>query len=544
MPAYWPTARVQAAVMAFVAVVISMAIAAAGPALLSSRSVAIWTWSSMRRLPKMPILLHGSPMQKWWKAHGSSWDVATISTLATTTLAGEYNVSLQFQDKAVGPSFLPYKGLRGDGVTEPRFRVDVTSLSEAVSRLWGHTMPDASSDFHYYLSVSIEDLPPSIAEAVFEFLPQGCIRDDRWFGGTDGVWSDSDANAHCRGLTANMWFGAAGKSAAAHFDLSHNIFFLAAGTKVFRLLPPSAHRTVGVHPSWHGSHLAAQASLSDAQFASLGGVTATLTAGDVLYLPPGWFHEVSSVSDNVGINLWTHSLATDTWHHLNGDAAQWDALLTEHINCISGGLAPLLQCARACLLVLHAELHAQLNADMQSAQSTYLTFLSTTGTYLYSLAPSYVALSSAQTTQHVSMHAVARGKLAEQAALLVATRYATRAWQAELPKFRTPLAAAARERVAGHCDALLRSAAASTEDSTDAVLVDSQRQLIHGYAHALARIEEGLRSLLLDEFVDEFSRYVVGPAAEAATVATGETEASPGDTAVETFISRCLAAGS
>ena len=107
MPAYWPTARVQAAVMAFVAVVISMAIAAAGPALLSSRSVAIWTWSSMRRLPKMPILLHGSPMQKWWKAHGSSWDVATISTLATTTLAGEYNVSVSLSIGGATASPIP-----------------------------------------------------------------------------------------------------------------------------------------------------------------------------------------------------------------------------------------------------------------------------------------------------------------------------------------------------------------------------------------------------------------------------------------------------
>jgi hypothetical protein len=254
------------------------------------------------------------------------------------------------------------------------------------------------------------------------------------------------------------------------------------------------------------------------------------------------------VTDNVGINLWTHSLATDTWHHLNGDAAQWDALLKAQAHCISGGLAPLLRCARASLLVLHAELdarlHAELDADLHSAQSSFLTFISTTATSLYSLASPSVALSSAPPTPRVGMRAVARGKLAEQAALLVGARYATRAWQAELPKFQTPLAAAARERVAGHCDALLRSDAASTEDSTNAVLVDSQRQLIHGYAHAFARFDEGLRSLLLDEFVDEFSRYVVGPAAEAATAATGEAEAAPGDTAVETFISRCLAAGS
>ena len=264
-------------------------------------------------LPTTPVLLHDSPQHRWWVVHGVTWDVAHVKTLAATTEAGEYNVTLQWQTH--GPLFMPYTS----GATEPEFSRGVVQLRAAAARLWPVT-PERKDITHYYLSASVEDLPPSIAASVLEFLPQGCVRDERWESGaaaTPSVWADDQVvDAYCRGLTANMWFGAAGTSAQTHFDLSHNLFFLAAGSKRFKLLPPSAHRQLMLHPCWHGSHLAAQAHPSDEEWAAMGGYEVTLHAGELLYLPPGWFHHVSSTSANIGVNIWTHSLATDAWHHL------------------------------------------------------------------------------------------------------------------------------------------------------------------------------------------------------------------------------------
>jgi hypothetical protein len=227
-------------------------------------------------------------MQAWWATEaGRVWDVASVAELAQTTSAGEYNITLQHQGHA--SLFMPHKGLQSNGVTEPSFSTSVTTLGEATAALWRHRRDGE----YYYSSASVEDLPPTIATAVFDFLPQACVRDQRWEGGTAGVWSDADEDASCRGLRANLWLGAAGMGAATHFDLSHNLFFLSSGHKRFRLLPPSAQRAVRLHPAWHGSHLAAQVQPTAAQFVEWRGVEADLVAGDVLYLPPAWLHQVT-----------------------------------------------------------------------------------------------------------------------------------------------------------------------------------------------------------------------------------------------------------
>lgn len=341
-------------------------------------------------------------------------------------------------------------------------------------------------------------------------MPHGCAYDERWDGGAAGLWNRGDGNAYCRGLQSNLWLGASGTSVETHFDLSHNLFFLAAGQKTFRLLPPSAHHRLRLHPSWHGSHLAAQVRPTDAEFGALGGYEVTLRAGDVLYLPPGWFHHVRSDERNVGLNLWTHSLATDAWHHLNGDEARWDALLDDHPHCLVGGLATLFGCARACLVGLHAEMR---RADGHVEGP----------------------LVSAETADG----AEAEASLGQQSAALLTARYgsATAAgWSERLPSFGHPSAGAARARVAQTCAALTSDA-----PRVHAPLATLQARHVRGYAQALARFGDGLRSLLLDELVDDFSRYVVGPAAAALT----EQQGLPlhlGEATVETFIRHCLAA--
>ena len=438
-------------------------------------------WDDVGSLPSAPALLRNSPMQSWWQSNRTVWNVDAITTLATTTDAGEYNVTLQWQQ---APCFLLHRGLEDAVMTRPTFDSAVVQLEEAIETLWKF-----NSTHHHYLAANIEDLPPAIASHILSFLPAGCAYDERSNGGGTGLWPRdvSPEDAHCRGLRSNMWFGAAGTSAETHFDLSHNLFFQSDGSKKFRLLPPSAHHGLQLYPAWHGSHLAAQAKLSDADFTSLGGRSVELRAGDVLYLPPGWFHHVTSRTHNVGLNLWTHSLATDVWHQLHGEAADWDGLAVGVPSCVNAGTATLFRCAINVLQALHGDLASRLSGRVVNDGAA---------------------------------------RLSAQASALLASRYSTQ-WIDRVPNFKTEAAGAARASVKQSCERAVQS--------TSTGLAASQLAVVREYGEALARVDEaGLRALMLDEFVDEFARHIVGPAA-----ATG-LGITLGDPAVEVFIGACL----
>ena len=215
-----------------------------------------WTEVAESGLPSTPVLLRGSPMQRWLAANRGTWDVASIAELAARTSAGEYNVTLQWQDDDA--RFMPHKGLESNGRTSPQYQSAVTTLREALAALWPPddddvpTHSSSSSPRYHYLSADLEDLPPSISSPVLEFLPTGCVVDERFEGGGAGFWNlaspDSDCrvtdadchvaspDAYCRGLRSNLWLGEAGVSAALHFDNSHN---LVRGVCARRPRPPA-----------------------------------------------------------------------------------------------------------------------------------------------------------------------------------------------------------------------------------------------------------------------------------------------------------------
>ena len=56
---------------------------------------------------------------------------------------------------------------------------------------------------------------PHHPERLLTFLPEACLEDD--------TRMDAHAPTRCRGLGMTLWLGAAGVSAAAHFDLQHNL---------------------------------------------------------------------------------------------------------------------------------------------------------------------------------------------------------------------------------------------------------------------------------------------------------------------------------
>ena len=102
--------------------------------------------------------------------------------------------------------------------------------------------------------------------------------------------------------SANLWLGRAGVVAPCHYDGYHNAFAHLHGRKRLRLAPPSAAALVQPFPFLHPSHGQCQAHTLPPDAS----VDADLHPGDVLYLPPLWFHEATALSDAVvSINGWS-----------------------------------------------------------------------------------------------------------------------------------------------------------------------------------------------------------------------------------------------
>jgi hypothetical protein len=114
--------------------------------------------------------------------------------------------------------------------------------------------------------------------------------------------------------TLNMWIASAGTTTAAHYDSYHNFFVQLHGTKRFFLMPPSAAIALYTYPRLHPSYRQSQVDLTmrsnDPRLAStfprmaelvkstrigtgagkLDAMVVDLEPGDVLYVPPYWFH--------------------------------------------------------------------------------------------------------------------------------------------------------------------------------------------------------------------------------------------------------------
>lgn len=99
----------------------------------------------------------------------------------------------------------------------------------------------------------------------------------------------------------NTWIGQPGVTAHCHYDGYHNFFVQIQGRKAFKIFPPSEWRRLYVHSFLHPSHAQCQVNLSHVDEAAFPGssdtpfLLAVLQPGDLLYLPPLWFHEVTAV---------------------------------------------------------------------------------------------------------------------------------------------------------------------------------------------------------------------------------------------------------
>ena len=418
-------------------------------------------WSELQRLmskhmlPSVPYIVRNSPQQQWLKTSNGLWTPARMlqATSALDSEAGSTIVNLKSQQTS--NTFTHHYQSTEAGASHyssSAHSVTATSLHEALRLIWPAATDTSTASTYYYLSPDMQSMPPEMLpfdpDTLLQFIPEGCLSDD-----TRHFLAPAEP---CRGLASNMWIGqTGGVSAAIHYDLQHNLFVMASGVKRFTLLHPSQHHHLRLHPRWHGSQRQAQ----NCQPNPTPMLQVELHEGDALYIPPLWFHFVESLSAGVAANFWTDSRESDLWLQLTNRSAadevttgNWASLLDQSEQGVSSRVRAVLSQARSV---------ARLMLLLVNVESK-----------------SVVAAVTARQDAKFDGNALLQNSVETHREQIIAT------CKAEGERFHEDIELAAR-------------------------LSSKTRETLVGYARALDALDMGARSLLVAEWVDEFSAFAV-----------------------------------
>ena len=241
------------------------------------------------------------------------------------------------------------------------------------------------------------------------------------------------------------------------------------------------------------------------------------------------------------------------WHLLLSERANFDALLNgcEHPpRAAATAAAVAAGAAGAAVAAGAASLATRLHCAVRAVQAVHAELLRTDGAARAPGGSGGGVGGGAGGARRRAAHSAA-----VHAQALLAARYDGAGWDAlwDRHRGRAP-AEAARRRVVAAC-----AAAAQLDDADGASGEGGERgergaggaarwAVARKYAAALAALDGdaggGLRTLLLDEFLDEFATHVLrsdGDGGATAAAADGAAGALPGDAATEVFLRHCLA---
>ena len=116
--------------------------------------------------------------------------------------------------------------------------------------------------------------------------------------------------ARARKVDPYLWFGAAGCVSPLHFDVANNLFAQVYGRKRFTLVAPERYQELAPAPV---SARHANLSRLDPErpdlirfpaFASVETLQCEVGPGDLLYLPPFYWHHVRSLEVSISVSVW------------------------------------------------------------------------------------------------------------------------------------------------------------------------------------------------------------------------------------------------
>ncbi|XP_048227518.1 bifunctional peptidase and arginyl-hydroxylase JMJD5-like isoform X2 [Ricinus communis] len=113
----------------------------------------------------------------------------------------------------------------------------------------------------------------------------------------------------------NLWMNNAHARSSTHYDPHHNVLSIVAGRKQVTLWPPSASPFLYPMPIYGEACNHSSVALENpdfslyprAQFSLEYSQKVVLHAGDALFIPEGWFHQVDSDDLTIAVNFWWRS---------------------------------------------------------------------------------------------------------------------------------------------------------------------------------------------------------------------------------------------
>ncbi len=100
-----------------------------------------------------------------------------------------------------------------------------------------------------------------------------------------------------------VWIGPSGSFTPIHFDLAPNYYVQLQGSKHWKLWRPNAK----LKPLFSGFGGFAMSKLGlgeNSKIMPMPDLDITLNPGDVLILPPHWWHSVETLTDSIAVNRW------------------------------------------------------------------------------------------------------------------------------------------------------------------------------------------------------------------------------------------------
>jgi Cupin-like domain len=116
----------------------------------------------------------------------------------------------------------------------------------------------------------------------------------------------------------NLWVGQLGCITPLHFDPADNLFCQIKGEKLFRLFSPEDSTYLRPHDKSTKINYVSQIDPLAPdfelfpEFRNARQLDVRVTAGDMLFLPAGWWHHVSSITDSISVNFWYRSMSEGT----------------------------------------------------------------------------------------------------------------------------------------------------------------------------------------------------------------------------------------
>ncbi|XP_012569801.1 lysine-specific demethylase JMJ31 isoform X2 [Cicer arietinum] len=125
----------------------------------------------------------------------------------------------------------------------------------------------------------------------------------------------------------NLWMNNAQARSSTHYDPHHNLLCIVSGRKQVVLWPPSASPSLYPMPIYGEASNHSSVALENPDYSFYPraecsmefGQKVELEAGDALFIPEGWFHQVDSDDLTIAINFWWRSnIMSSMLEHMDG----------------------------------------------------------------------------------------------------------------------------------------------------------------------------------------------------------------------------------